>query len=64
MPRPPRLAPIPLSMKGSVYSTVLGRLAACPGEIYPLHVGDTYLEPMNMRPQGATDANQDPSGSR
>ncbi|HMM33721.1 MAG TPA: pyridoxal phosphate-dependent aminotransferase, partial [Thermoanaerobaculia bacterium] len=45
MPRPPRLAPIPLSMKGSVYSTVLDRLAACPGETYPLHVGDTYLEP-------------------
>ncbi len=48
MPRPPRLAPIPLSMKGSVYSTVLGRLAACPGEIYPLHVGDTYLEPATL----------------
>lgn len=45
MPRPPRLAAIPLSMKGSVYSTVLGRLAACTGEAYPLHVGDTYLEP-------------------
>ncbi|MHB8799741.1 MAG: pyridoxal phosphate-dependent aminotransferase [Thermoanaerobaculia bacterium] len=45
MPRPPRLAPIPLSMKGSVYSTVLDRLAAHGGETYPLHVGDTYLEP-------------------
>lgn len=45
MPRPPDLAPVPLSIKGSVYSSVLHRLAAWKGEVYPLHVGDTYLEP-------------------
>lgn len=45
MPRPPELAPVPLSIKGSVYSSVLHRLAAYGGEVYPLHVGDTFLEP-------------------
>lgn len=45
MPRPPGLAPIPASIKGSVYSSVLHRLEACRGETYPLHVGDTFLEP-------------------
>ncbi len=45
MPRPPELAPVPLSIKGSVYSSVLHRLAAWKGEVYPLHVGDTFLEP-------------------
>jgi N-succinyldiaminopimelate aminotransferase len=45
MPRPPQLAPVPRSIKGSVYSSVLHRLAAWGGEVYPLHVGDTFLEP-------------------
>ena len=45
MPRSPQLAPVPLSIKGSVYSSVLHRLAAYGGEVYPLHVGDTFLEP-------------------
>ncbi len=45
MPRPPQLSPIAAAIKGSVYSSVLHRLAARDGEIYPLHVGDTYLEP-------------------
>ncbi len=45
MPRPPQLSPIAASLKGSVYSSVLHRLAAYGGEVYPLHVGDTYLEP-------------------
>ena len=45
MPRPPGLAPIPLSLMGAVYSTVLDRLARHAGEVYPLHVGDTFLEP-------------------
>lgn len=45
MPRPPNLSPAATSIKGSVYSSVLHRLAAYEGEIYPLHVGDTFLEP-------------------
>lgn len=45
MPRPPQLSPAATSIKGSVYSSVLHRLAAYEGEVYPLHVGDTFLEP-------------------
>ena len=45
MPRPPHLSPAAISIKGSVYSSVLHRLAAYGGEVYPLHVGDTFLEP-------------------
>lgn len=30
----------------------------------PIEGGDSYLEPMNMRPQGASNANQDPASSR
>ncbi|MBK9087618.1 MAG: pyridoxal phosphate-dependent aminotransferase [Holophagales bacterium] len=45
MPRPPQLSPAATSIKGSVYSSVLHRLAAYGGEVYPLHVGDTFLEP-------------------
>lgn len=45
MPRPLQLSPAATSIKGSVYSSVLHRLAAYQGEVYPLHVGDTFLEP-------------------
>ena len=45
MPRPPELSPAATSIKGSVYSSVLHRLATFRGEIYPLNVGDTWLEP-------------------
>ena len=45
MPRHPQSSPAATSIKGSVYSSVLHRLAAYQGEVYPLHVGDTFLEP-------------------
>ena len=45
MPRPPLLAPAAASLKGSVYSSVLHRLERYGGEVYPLHVGDTCLDP-------------------
>ncbi len=45
MPRAPQLSPAVSSIKGSVYSSVLHRLVAYQGEVYPLHVGDTFLEP-------------------
>ncbi|MFN7990162.1 MAG: pyridoxal phosphate-dependent aminotransferase [Thermoanaerobaculia bacterium] len=45
MPRPPELSPAATSIKGSVYSSVLHRLASYHGEVYPLNVGDTWLEP-------------------
>lgn len=46
MPRPPKLSPAATSLKGSVYSSVLHRVAARGGEVYPLHVGDTWLDPV------------------
>ena len=45
MPRHPHAAPSVLAIKGSVYSTLAGRLEHFPGETYPLHVGDTWMEP-------------------
>lgn len=33
------------SIPGSVYSALAHRLAAYEGEVYPLHIGDTWMEP-------------------
>ena len=45
MPRPPHAAPAIAAMAGSVYSSLAHRLARFQGETYPLHVGDTWMEP-------------------
>lgn len=45
MPRHPGFAQIVAGVKGSVYSKLAHRLAQHPGEIYPLHVGDTWRAP-------------------
>jgi len=45
MPRPPDFAPNVLEMPGAVYSPFADQLATHPGPIFPLHVGDTWLEP-------------------
>lgn len=45
MPRNPKTAPSVLAMPGAVYSPFADRLADHPGPIYPLHVGDTWMEP-------------------
>jgi aspartate/methionine/tyrosine aminotransferase len=45
MPRHPRYAPSVESMAASVYSSFADRLARMPGETWPLHVGDTWMEP-------------------
>ncbi|WP_224241636.1 pyridoxal phosphate-dependent aminotransferase [Hyalangium gracile] len=45
MPRHPTYAPSVASMSGSVYSTLASKLARLEGEVYPLHVGDTWMEP-------------------
>lgn len=45
MPRPPLFAPRALSLRASPYSALAHRLATHPGEVYPLHVGDTWMEP-------------------
>lgn len=45
MPRSPHVAPNALSIRGSVYSALLHKMATHEGEVYPLHVGDTWKEP-------------------
>ena len=45
MPRFPKTSSAAASLGASVYSDLAHRLETYPGEIFPLHVGDTYLEP-------------------
>jgi len=44
MPRPPGRSPAAAALRGSPYSTLLAKLATHPGEVYPLHVGDTWKQ--------------------
>ena len=45
MPRHPDVASTIEAIGSSVYSALAHRLATYQGEVYPLHVGDTWLEP-------------------
>jgi N-succinyldiaminopimelate aminotransferase len=45
MPRHPRFSPSVDDIAGAVYSSLAHRLASHKGEVYPLHVGDTWMEP-------------------
>jgi len=45
MPRHPGFSPTVDDISGAVYSALAHRLATYPGEVYPLHVGDTWMEP-------------------
>lgn len=45
MPRHPDVASNIAAMAGSVYTALAHRLASFEGEVYPLHVGDTWMEP-------------------
>jgi N-succinyldiaminopimelate aminotransferase len=45
MPRAPHAAPHLTAIPASVYSNLAARLERHPGERYPLHVGDTWMEP-------------------
>ncbi len=45
MPRHPEVAASVRAIKGSVYSSLANRLESFAGETYPLHVGDTWMEP-------------------
>ncbi len=46
MPRPPAFASSVCAMPGAVYSPFADRLREHEGAIFPLHVGDTWLEPL------------------
>ena len=45
MPRHPRISPSVEATRGSVFSSLAGRVKAYEGETFPLHVGDTWMEP-------------------
>ena len=45
MPRPPRFVPQVDAIPGAVFSPIAHRLRDHPGPVFPLHVGDTWLEP-------------------
>jgi aspartate/methionine/tyrosine aminotransferase len=45
MPRFPNASPSVAKIPGSVYTALAHRLATYSGEVYPLHVGDTWMEP-------------------
>ena len=45
MPRFPHVSPSVASIQGSVYTALAHKLATYEGEIYPLHIGDTWMEP-------------------
>ncbi|MDH3746023.1 MAG: pyridoxal phosphate-dependent aminotransferase, partial [Acidobacteriota bacterium] len=45
MPQYPEIAPTIARMPGSVYSSLAHRLASYEGEVYPFHIGDTWMEP-------------------
>ncbi|MDP9121397.1 MAG: pyridoxal phosphate-dependent aminotransferase [Acidobacteriota bacterium] len=45
MPRHPRFSPSVQTLGDNVYSALAHRLASFQGEVYPLHVGDTWMEP-------------------
>ncbi|WP_395837560.1 pyridoxal phosphate-dependent aminotransferase [Archangium violaceum] len=45
MPRHPAYAPSVSGMSSTLYSGLAERLSSRSGEVYPLHVGDTWMEP-------------------
>ena len=45
MPRFPEFSTSVAEIKGSVFSALAHRLASHSGEVYPLHIGDTWMEP-------------------
>ncbi len=45
MPRHPRVAPALDHLTGSLFSKLAGRIGALQGEVFPPHVGDSWLEP-------------------
>ncbi len=52
MPRPPGTAPAAAALRGNPYSSLLGRMATHRGEVFPLHVGDTWrTAPAGCRPE-------------
>jgi aspartate/methionine/tyrosine aminotransferase len=45
MPRFPQFSSTVAEIKGSIFSALAHRLTTHQGEVYPLHIGDTWMEP-------------------
>ena len=45
MPRHPDVSPTLAEVGSSVYSKLAERVRSFDGEVYPFHVGDTWMEP-------------------
>ncbi len=57
MPRFPSSSHTIGAMKGSVYNALAHRLASHEGEVYPFHIGDTWMEPaLGCRMEDLTEA--------
>ena len=50
MPRFPDAAPHVAAMPGAVFSRLAHKIAALEGDVFPLHVGDTWMEPFSGGP--------------
>ena len=46
MPRPPSIASAISDLSANVFSKFIPKIAALSGEVFPLHIGDTWLEPV------------------
>jgi len=47
MPRHPDLSSTVAALRASPFTKLAHRIGGLDGEVYPLHVGDTWLEPMS-----------------
>ena len=52
MPRHPDTSRAVTQIRGSIFTALAEKLRAFKGEVYPLHVGDTWLEPVEGWPHG------------
>ncbi len=64
MPRFPAAAPHITAIPGGVFSRFLSRIASLTGEIYPLHVGDTWMEPLEAARMEALSTAENPGMHR
>ncbi|MGF1468007.1 MAG: pyridoxal phosphate-dependent aminotransferase [Sandaracinaceae bacterium] len=60
MPRAPSIARTAESLSDRVFSRLVAKAARMPGLVHPLHVGDTYLDPLPAAQAGAQRAEDHP----
>jgi N-succinyldiaminopimelate aminotransferase len=64
MPRFPAISPIIAAIQGSVFSGRARKLRESSGEIYPFHIGDTWMEPPVGTRMEDLDASDEPGMHR